>query len=203
MIGLARQGKRVVRLKSGDPMIFGRAGEEIEALEAGNIPVEIVPGVTAALGAASSLGVSLTHRDCAQGVKFVTAHNRKGCLPDLDWRACADPATTLIVYMGGRTANQLATRLIGGGLDEATPVVVMKAVSTAREERNVMTLAGLATAGIDVDGPVLLGIGRTFAKLSCVQPARISGRMPICSGLHAAPQQMPLMLQRNNPNIIA
>lgn len=164
MIKLAHQGKRVVRLKSGDPMIFGRAGEEIDALEAEGIPVDIVPGVTAALAAASSLGISLTHRDCAQGVKFVTAHSRKGCLPDLDWRACADPATTLMVYMGGRTACALAERLVSEGMDAQTPAVVVTAVSRPDEHCEVTTLAQLMAAQITVDAPVLLGIGQVFLK---------------------------------------
>lgn len=105
MVSLAKAGKHVVRLKGGDPMIFGRAGEEIVRLEAEGIPVAVVPGITAALALASSLGVSLTHRDCARSVRFVTGHGRKGGLPrDIDWQAIADPKTTTIFYMGGRTA---------------------------------------------------------------------------------------------------
>jgi uroporphyrin-III C-methyltransferase/precorrin-2 dehydrogenase/sirohydrochlorin ferrochelatase len=97
MVSLANAGRHVVRLKGGDPMIFGRAGEEIARLEAEGIPVSVVPGVTAALAMAASLGVSLTHRDCARSVRFVTGHGRDGALPaDIDWRAVADPATTTI-----------------------------------------------------------------------------------------------------------
>src|SRR3546814_5707836 len=104
MVRLARQGKHVVRLKSGDPMIFGRAGEEIASLRAAGIPVEVVPGITAGIAAASRLGVSLTHRDHAHSVRFVTGHARDGRLPqDLDWRGIADPETTTIFYMGGRS----------------------------------------------------------------------------------------------------
>src|SRR5690606_29981220 len=103
MVKLAGQGKHVVRLKSGDPMIFGRAGEEIERLQAEGIPVEIVPGITSAIAMASALGVSLTHRDCARSVRFVTGHAKDGTLPrDIDWRALADPVTTTIFYMGAR-----------------------------------------------------------------------------------------------------
>ena len=164
MIKLAKQGKRVVRLKSGDPMIFGRAGEEIDALREVGVTVEIVPGVTTALAAASALGVSLTHRDCAQAVKFVTGHSRKGELPDLDWRACADPATTLMVYMGGRTAALLAERLMSHGLEASTPVVVCEAVSKPDAQTSCLTLSSLLQMEGAPDKPVLLGIGQVFAR---------------------------------------
>jgi uroporphyrin-III C-methyltransferase/precorrin-2 dehydrogenase/sirohydrochlorin ferrochelatase len=111
MVKLARQGKHVVRLKSGDPMIFGRAGEEIERLDSEGIAVSIVPGVTSASAMASQLGISLTHRDCASSVRFITAHAQSGELPDdFDWPGLADARTTLIVYMGARTSAVLASR---------------------------------------------------------------------------------------------
>ncbi len=117
MVRLARRGKRVVRLKAGDPMIFGRAGEEIAQLEAAGIPVEVVPGITAGLAAAAALGVSLTHRDHAHSVRFVTGHSKNGGLPDgLDWHGLADGETSLVFYMAGRTGAAVASRLIEGGL---------------------------------------------------------------------------------------
>jgi uroporphyrin-III C-methyltransferase/precorrin-2 dehydrogenase/sirohydrochlorin ferrochelatase len=104
MVGLAKQGKRVVRLKGGDPLIFGRAGEEIEACKAANIPVEIVPGITAAQGAAAKLGIPLTDRKHARRLQFVTGHAKHGKLPDdLDWKSLADPAVTTAIYMPTRT----------------------------------------------------------------------------------------------------
>ena len=163
MIDLAKKGRRVVRLKSGDPMIFGRAGEEISVLEEHGISVETVPGVTAALAAASSLGVSLTHRDCAQGVTFLTAHSKKGVLPELNWKAHADPSKTLMVYMGGKTAAVLAVRLMDAGLTPATPVVVMESISRDGERSLVTSLLGLSKVTISADGPVLIGIGEVFA----------------------------------------
>jgi len=168
MIKLARQGKRVVRLKAGDPMVFGRAGEEIAALEAVGIPVTVVPGITAALAAASSLGVSLTHRDAAHSVRFVTGHSRNGGLPaDLDWRGLADAETSLMVYMGGRTGGDFAARLVGQGLSPATPVVVVSAVSRSDERRwsGQLDQLGAALIEIGVDQPVLVGIGRVFAAV--------------------------------------
>src|SRR4029453_12562524 len=113
LVALATQGLKVVRLKGGDPMIFGRAGEEIAALAGAGIPVEVVPGVTAASGAAASLKTSLTHRDAARRLQFVTCHARNGQLPDdLDWRALADPAATTAVYMGVKTLPAFTARLM-------------------------------------------------------------------------------------------
>ncbi len=162
MLKLARQGKHVVRLKSGDPMIFGRAGEEIKILEDNDIEVNIVPGITSAMAAASSLGISLTHRDCAQSVKFITAHSRKGELPDIDWRACADAQTTLMVYMGARTAPKLAQALISDGASPDMAVLIAKGVSRESEEISYHRLAELLTLNIDRTQPVLLGIGQVF-----------------------------------------
>jgi uroporphyrin-III C-methyltransferase/precorrin-2 dehydrogenase/sirohydrochlorin ferrochelatase len=163
MIKLAKQGKNVVRLKSGDPMIFGRAGEEIKILKDEGIQVDIIPGITAAMAAASQMGVSLTHRDCAQSVKFVTAHSRHGELPDLDWRSCADGQTTLMVYMGARTAPKLAESLIKQVADPATPVMIAKGVSRLEGETSYHRLSHLLTLEIDRELPVMLGIGRVFA----------------------------------------
>jgi uroporphyrin-III C-methyltransferase/precorrin-2 dehydrogenase/sirohydrochlorin ferrochelatase len=130
MISLAKQGRHVVRLKSGDPMIFGRAGEEIAALEAQSIPVEIVPGISAAFALAATLKVSLTHRDCAQSVRFVTGHSRHGDLPDnLDWTALSDPATTHVYYMAGRNAGTIANQLVAHGLAPTTPAVIASNIS--------------------------------------------------------------------------
>ncbi len=171
MVTLARQGKRVVRLKGGDPMIFGRAGEEIAELEAAGIPVAVVPGITAAAGAAARLGVSLTHRGCAQSLQLVTAHSRKGGLPqDIDWRRLADPRSTLMLYMGARTGAEAAARLMEEGLTADTPVVVMTAVSRPEERVETLTLAGLAGRGaIDHAQPVLIGIGPVFAAVTAAQ----------------------------------
>src|SRR4030088_62517 len=116
MIKLAKSGKRVVRLKGGDPMIFGRAGEEIDACRTANIPVEVVPGISAAQGAASRLLVSLTHRAEARRGQYVTGHDRDGKLPsDIDWRALADPAATTIVYMPKKTLRLLGESAIAQG----------------------------------------------------------------------------------------
>jgi len=171
---LARQGKNVVRLKSGDPMVFGRAGEEIEALRAEGIAVEVIPGITAAAALAASLGASLTHRDHAHSVRFVTGHSRDGGMPDLDWCSLADPETTLAVYMGGRTAPEFARRLLAQGSAETTPVVLAESVSRPEQAIRHTTLAALAgEPSSRADGPVLLGIGEVFRL-----PARAAADLP-------------------------
>lgn len=169
MIRLAKAGKRVVRLKSGDPMIFGRAGEEIAALEAENIPVDVVPGITAASAMASRLGISLTHRDHAQSVRFVTGHSRQGKLPEnIDWASLSNPAVTTVFYMGGRTAADIQSSLLANGMPASTPVAVMISVSRANEQRWCGSLAQLAAAveRLGVNEPVLIGIGDAFGAAS-------------------------------------
>ncbi|MBV2186676.1 MAG: siroheme synthase CysG [Rhizobium sp.] len=168
MVKLARAGKRVVRLKSGDPMIFGRAGEEIARLQEEGIPVDVVPGITAASAMASCLGLSLTHRDHAQSVRFVTGHSRDGELPaDMDWSALADPRTTNVFYMGGRTAPLIAARLMGEGASPATPVVIVSNVSRPAERQWRGTLADMerGIAIIGHDDPVLIAVGGSLAVI--------------------------------------
>ena len=166
MVKLARQGKHVVRLKSGDPMIFGRAGEEIERLEKENIPVEVVPGVTAAAALASLLGVSLTHRDHAHSVRYVTGHSRSGELSsDLDWQGLADSHTTIVFYMGGRTSPAIAQRLLEHGMAPDMPVMLAYSVSRPQMKVFRTTLIELSdpASGGQTEGPVLIAIGSVFA----------------------------------------
>jgi uroporphyrin-III C-methyltransferase / precorrin-2 dehydrogenase / sirohydrochlorin ferrochelatase len=166
MVKLARAGKRVVRLKGGDPLIFGRAGEEIDACRAANIPVEVVPGISAAQGAAARLGVSLTHRVEARRLQYITGHDRDGQLPsDINWRALADPSATTVVYMPKKTLRALTKRAIAEGLDPAMPAV---AVASATRPDGTMasgTIAGIADAVDEaaMNGPTLVMIGKVFA----------------------------------------
>ena len=168
MVGLARDGKRVVRLKGGDPMIFGRAGEEIEACRAAGIAVEIVPGISAAQSAAAQLKVSLTHRADARRVQFVTGHDHGGRLPaDIDWQAVADPKATTIVYMPKRTLREFTERAIAAGLDPSTPAAVITNVSrpdqttVAGEIGDIADRVELAR----LTGPALVMIGHVLANL--------------------------------------
>lgn len=162
MLSLAKQGKHVVRLKSGDPMIFGRAGEEIEALEAEGIPVAVVPGITAGLALASQLGVSLTHRDHAQSVRFVTGHSRKGDLPaSLDWQSLSDGRTTTVFYMARRMLPKIVERLGLHGMGMATPACVAINLGRADEQiwRGPLSELVAAAETMDIEAPTLVAIG--------------------------------------------
>jgi uroporphyrin-III C-methyltransferase/precorrin-2 dehydrogenase/sirohydrochlorin ferrochelatase len=166
MVSLAKSGKRVVRLKGGDPMIFGRATEEIAACRAGGVAVEVVPGITAAQGAASRLLVSLTQRAEARRVQYITGHGRDGRLPeDLDWQSLADPSVTTVVYMPARTLAELVAQAVDAGLDPATP-----AVGIARATRSDETVIAGKIADLPArlaqerpSGPLVVLIGRVFA----------------------------------------
>lgn len=166
MIDLARAGKRVVRLKSGDPMIFGRAAEEIDALREAGIGVEVVPGITSGLALAARLGASLTDRRKAHSVRFVTGHGKDGGLPeDMDWSGLADLATTLVFYMAGRTAESLSRRLMTEGLPADTPVVAAAALGTANEQivRGSLDETGRLVAELGLGNPAIIGVGAAFA----------------------------------------
>lgn len=165
LIDLARAGLRVVRLKGGDPFIFGRGSEEAAALREAGIPVEIVPGITAAQGVAASTGVPLTHRGVATGVRYVTGH-RKGDAPlDLDWRSLADPETTLVVYMGAANIAEIAGNLIAAGMPAGTPVLAVSRATLPDEMRLSSTLGqiGADCAARHLPSPVLFVIGRAVA----------------------------------------
>ena len=169
IVSLALEGKRVVRLKGGDPMIFGRANEEIAALRTADVPVEIIPGVTSASAAAAALQASLTERDVARRVQFITAHGRDGHLPrDLDWAALADPRATTVVYMGVKTLAELAAKLIAQGLPAATPAAMVEHASWADQRLVRSTIADLpgVLAGMQPKGPCLILIGLALADVS-------------------------------------
>lgn len=187
MVRFANAGKRVVRLKSGDPMIFGRAGEEIARLESEGIAVDVVPGITAASAMAAGLKTSLTNRDHAQQVRFVTGHSRHHELPGtVDWASLAGPNQTSVFYMGGRMAGQIENRLKENGMEPHTPVVVVSSVSRPQERRWAGPLASLseAVARIGVDEPVLIGVGSVFGRAAQAEaPACDSARPDRKSGL--------------------
>ena len=166
MISLAKAGRRVVRLKGGDPMIFGRADEEIAACRAAGIAVEVVPGITTAQGAASRLLVSLTHRGKARRVQYITGHGRDGKLPaDIDWASVADPAVTTVVYMPTKTLPELVANAVQAGLDPATPAVAVERATRADERVIAATIADLPArlAAEASTGPVVVMIGRALA----------------------------------------
>jgi uroporphyrin-III C-methyltransferase/precorrin-2 dehydrogenase/sirohydrochlorin ferrochelatase len=168
MIDLARAGRRVVRLKSGDPMVFGRAGEEIAACRAAGIPVEVVPGVTAAQGAASRLAVSLTDRRYSRRLQYVTGHHADadgGLSADIDWKSVADPSTTTVIYMPKRTLAAVTAAALEHGIDPSTPAVAVAEATRAGETVVRGTVADIAgrLEAVAPSGPVLVMIGRVLA----------------------------------------
>jgi uroporphyrin-III C-methyltransferase len=168
----ARGGGIVVRLKGGDPMVFGRADEEMRALEAAGIEFEIVPGITTATAAAAALQLSLTKRQVSRGVHFLTGHGADGALPAHDWVALAKAGGTLVVYMGARTMFGAAAHLIEAGMDPALPAVALE--NAARPEQRILratvaTLGGVIEAAAP-SGPLIILIGealrgRSYAPL--------------------------------------
>jgi uroporphyrin-III C-methyltransferase len=182
MLMAAREGENVVRLKGGDPFIFGRGGEEVEHLRAAGVQVEIVNGITAGLAAATSLGVPLTHREHAQGVIFLTGHAQKGAQAP-DWKSLAaaarDARLTLVIYMGVSSAERIQQDLLTG-LPPATPVAVVQRASLPDQRHAVTSLGdlaatiereGLASPSVIVVGDVVKGVAAAGVAVDKVRAA--------------------------------
>jgi uroporphyrin-III C-methyltransferase len=164
MLRLARKGLRVVRLKGGDPSIFGRVGEESIFLRDHGVSVEVVPGVTAACAAAAQFGFPLTHRGEARRVVFTTARLEAGGLSG-DWSAAGDPQATMAVYMGGELAGSLSARMIAAGRSPDTPAVAIEQAGGEAARLHQGTLATLADRLADTrGGPVLIVVGKVVAR---------------------------------------
>ena len=174
MLEHARAGRSVLRLKSGDPLVFGRANEEIEALRAADIPFEIVPGITAAFAVAASLQTPLTDRNSASKLILATAHHAADKSAPVAWEGAFPADSTLVLYMPGRNFHALAESLMASGIAPETPVAAVSRASTPDEQVVATTLAGLADAepgpaplllligkAIQLPGQVILGYGRT------------------------------------------
>jgi uroporphyrin-III C-methyltransferase len=159
MIALADSGLRVVRLKSGDPLIFGRAGEEIEALRRANIPVEIIPGVTSALGAAAVAQIPLTHRRASSALVFITAHQAPGS-EVANWSKLAGSGATLVIYMPGQNYSEVAAKLKAAGLSAQTPCAVISRATTPQQRTHRSTIAELHRSP-KLAAPTLLVVGET------------------------------------------
>jgi uroporphyrin-III C-methyltransferase/precorrin-2 dehydrogenase/sirohydrochlorin ferrochelatase len=167
LIGEARAGHRVVRLKGGDPFVFGRGGEELQALREAGVEVEVVPGISAALGCAASAGIPLTHRDCAQAATLITGQARPGA-PEPDWGGLSAPENTLAVYMGVGAAGKIAGRLLAAGRDPQTPVAVVENGTLPNERvlKGALHELELLVEAFEVKGPAIVYIGEvaSFAR---------------------------------------
>jgi len=159
LIEQARLGHKVIRLKGGDPLIFGRGTEEGLALHAAGIAVEYIPGITAAQGVAATTGVPLTHRGLASSVRYVTGHRAKNAPLDLDWAGLADPDTTLVVYMGAANMVHIADQLITHSMPPETPVMAVSCGTTPQEQRIISTLAEVSAKVQLLPAPLLFIIG--------------------------------------------
>jgi len=174
MLRLARRGLEVVRLKGGDPSIFGRVGEEREFLQAHGIEVEVVPGITAACAAAAQFGFPLTHRGEARRLLIATARVTGGALVEEGWAAAADPETTVALYMGRDQAGAVADQLVRQGRSASTPAIAVENAGHAGSRAISSTLGGLAAA-IDAaqpTGPVVLLIGDVAARADIASVGR-------------------------------
>jgi uroporphyrin-III C-methyltransferase len=182
LVEAALAGGRVVRLKGGDPAIFGRATEELDACRVAGVPVAICPGITAASAAAGVLGRSLTLRGLARKLVFVTAHARAGEPLDIDWKTLVDPETTLAIYMGKAAAGEVSAKLCAAGLSGATPVALVENASMPDEYQIATRLDLLPIASRALgEGPALLLIGEAMrppkrSYCADVQPASTPAR---------------------------
>ena len=160
LVELAKKGRRVLRLKAGDPFVFGRGGEEIETLGASGVRFEVVPGITAALGAASYAGIPLTHRDYAQSCVFVTGNTQDGAL-NVDWAAIVRPRQTVVIYMGFQNLDELCRELVAHGLAPATPAAMVQQATTSAQRVVSADLATLADRAHEagLEPPTLIIVG--------------------------------------------
>jgi len=162
LVDLAASGRKVMRLKGGDPFVFGRGGEEALHLAANDVPFEVVPGITSSAGCAAYAGIPLTHRDLAHGVRFVTGHTQGDNGLDINWQSLADPDTTLVIYMGLTNVREIAVQLIKAGLPAATPAAAINQ-GTRPEQKVVISALDRLADDIErhaIRGATLLVIGQ-------------------------------------------
>ena len=159
LVSLARKGLRVLRLKGGDPFVFGRGGEEALTLARAGVPFRIVPGVTAGIGGLAYAGIPVTHRDTNHAVTFITGHGADGNLPPLDWRAVAKGSPTLVFYMALAHAGEIATKLLDAGRRPDEPAAFVSDATSGEQRVHMTTLARLGEDAKSVDAPAILVVG--------------------------------------------
>jgi uroporphyrin-III C-methyltransferase len=161
LIALAQQGRRILRLKGGDPCVFGRGGEEALALARAAIPFRIVPGITAGIGGLAYAGIPVTHRDVGSAVTFVTGHDSSGTVPAVDWAAIARGSPVIVLYMSLRHLDRIAERLIAGGRPPSEPLAIVSKAATPEQRVLVTTLAEAAAAAraAAIEAPTIVAIG--------------------------------------------
>lgn len=176
LVKLAREGKRVLRLKGGDPFVFARGGEEAQALAAARIPFRIVPGITAGIGGLAYAGIPVTHRDTNHAVTFITGHGSDGLLPSLDWQAVAHGAPTLVFYMARRFAAEVADVLMAAGCGPDEPAAIVANATRPDQQVIVTTLGelGRAAEGAPALAIIVVGPNVSFAA----ELARLAGPTP-------------------------
>lgn len=164
LVDLAREGKRVLRLKGGDPFVFGRGGEEAQTLVQHGVPIRIIPGISAGIGGLAYAGIPVTHRDVNQSVTFVTGHDQSGLTPSsLNWQAIAQGSQVIVIYMGMKHAGQISAALLDAGRPADEPCAVVSSATTP-DQRVLETTLGQLAADIDSSGfepPAILCIGRS------------------------------------------
>ena len=159
LVRLARQGRRVLRLKGGDPFVFGRGGEEAEALARAGVPFRIVPGITAGIGGLAYAGIPVTHRDTNHAVTFITGHGSDGKLTQLDWAAVSQGAPTLVLYMARKFAREIAQALLAAGRPAREPAAIVANAARPDQQVIITTLEGLAAAAETAPALAVIVIG--------------------------------------------
>jgi uroporphyrin-III C-methyltransferase len=159
LVALARKGKRVLRLKGGDPFVFGRGGEEALALTRSGVPFRIVPGVTAGIGGLAYAGIPVTHRDTNHAVTFITGHGTDGKLPRLDWSSLAKGSPTIVMFMARKHAAEIAAKLIAAGRNGGEPAAIVSDATFGKQTVTVTTLDKLGEAAANSAAPAIIVIG--------------------------------------------
>ena len=159
LVELAKEGKRVLRLKGGDPFVFGRGGEEAQALARAGVPFRIVPGVTAGVGGLAYAGIPVTHRDTNHAVTFITGHGVDGKLTQMDWAAVSRGAPTLVLYMARKFAGEISQKLLAAGRKPDEPAAIVANAARADQQVIVTTLGGLAAAAENAPALAIIVIG--------------------------------------------